>query len=51
VLGWEVNLWSSQRGASVPVKTQVLNLTAVMLGFGDSGLMGFVFHIRYRKAV
>lgn len=50
VLGWEDNLWSIQCGASVPVKTQGRHLTAVTLGFGDSGLMGFVFCIRYRKA-
>jgi len=42
VLGLEFNLCSIQRGESVPVKTQGLNLTAVMLGF--------VVHIRYRKA-
>jgi hypothetical protein len=33
-----------------PVKTQGLNLTAVTMGFGESGLMGFACHTRGRKA-
>jgi uncharacterized repeat protein (TIGR03806 family) len=50
VIGREGHLWAIQGNGSVPVKTQVLNLTAVTMGFGDSGLLGFAFHPDFGKA-
>jgi uncharacterized repeat protein (TIGR03806 family) len=44
VAGREGHLWSVQNNPSTTLKTQVMNLTNATMGWGDSGLLGFVFH-------
>jgi uncharacterized repeat protein (TIGR03806 family) len=50
VIGREGHLWSFQNNPATATKTQVLNLTAATLGWGDSGLLGFAFHPEFGKA-
>jgi|GEM_PF-1591341 len=44
VIGREGHVWSFQNRPGVTTKTQVLNITANTMGWGDSGLLGFAFH-------
>lgn len=50
VAGREGHLWSVQNHPSTTIKTQVMNITDSTMGWGDSGLMGFVFHPEFGQA-
>lgn len=50
VIGREGHIWSFQNNPGVTTKTQVLNITANTMGWGDSGLLGFAFHPEFGQA-
>ncbi len=50
VVGREGHVWSFQNNPAATVKTLVLDLSAITMGWGDSGLLGFAFHPEFGQA-
>jgi uncharacterized repeat protein (TIGR03806 family) len=50
VAGREGHIWSIRNHLSIPIKTQVLNITNATMGWGDSGLLGFAFHPEFGQS-